>query len=263
MKTCRVCGAFVEDKEFHCPECGADMVQSSGKLSLKATPERKEKTNANPMGQSMATGSGLTDILRSGAAEEGADEEEIDEFYGASIPTSMAKTTIDEDYSSKKKNRKIVSKIIKLVILLAAAYGVYFLVTNVILKEKEKGALTSEEAMEILVDGINSKDPDKLEKIIPPYIKETTEEAQYIIDMFDGAEITDYRITNSEKFTPGDLTRLKDEIKLSLNKAINPSDGATLNVSYRLNKDGKLMQSEAGFIFFKSEGEWYFYKMEK
>lgn len=267
MKTCRVCGAFVEDKAFTCPECGAEMVQSSGKLSLKTETDTKKKSSGNQMGQTVSTGSGLTDILRAGAADEGVDDDAIDEFYGGSIPTALTKTTIDEDYSSKKRKHKIVSKIFKLALLAAAAFGVYFFVMNVVLKEKEKGAQTYGEAIEIFIDGINDNDPDSMTKIIPPYEREKIDNAQFYIADFEGAKITEYRekrVVDGKEQDPDAISPnvLMSEIKLGLNKAISISETKTVTVAMRLDVDGRMRQIEVDFILFKAEGAWYLYRLQ-
>lgn len=255
MKTCRVCGAIVEDKNYVCPECGAELVKSSGTLSLKTETEKKSKSG-NPMGQSISTGSGLTDILRAGDEEDGVDDR--NDFYEGSIPTSMAKTTIEGDYSAKKK-KKIFPVVFKFLILIAVAYGIFFLVTKVILKEKEHGAKDAEEAVEILIEGIQNGDVDEVKKVIPPYIKEKKEEAQDILDKCQDIEIVNYRIKKSDTFTSGDLSTLKDEIKLKNNKTIDIDAGKSITITCKYKKGDKLTEVEKKYIYFEVDNEWFYY----
>ncbi len=253
MKTCRVCGAYVDDKEFHCPECGADvMIKSSGTLSLKQNTETKPK--ANPMGQTISTGSGLTDILR---AEAGEDVETEDFYGGGSIPLSFTRTDIDGDYSAKKK-KKIAPTIFKLILLFAVCFGVYMFVTKVIMKEKDKGVESMEDAIEIYFDSVNANDIDEMQRIVPKFLSDRRDWAESMISTHNGAKLENYKINETETLP---INELKNEILLTYNKTVSIQEANDVYISYMNNSNGVSIFEEKIFTILKIDDCWYIYRV--
>ena len=166
MKICHVCGCEVEDRELVCPDCGATVVKHSGSLSIKAQEETKKKLN--PMGMTVSTGSGLTDILRNESEFDNADVD--DDYFGGSIPLGMAKTVIEDDGRKKSDTGKVIGKVIKILCIIALLYGAYWVVVNVFLN---RDVIEShEEAIDIYVEAINDADVEKMEKVMPSYLND-------------------------------------------------------------------------------------------
>lgn len=262
MKTCHVCGCFVDDGELVCPECGATVVKSTGGLSLKQEePEKKKKTN--PIGMTVSTGSGLTDILKAGDYDEG--EAEADPFNGGSIPVSMSKNIIEDDEPVKKKSGNVFGVLFKIVIFAAIAFGIYYLITNVILKKE--GADTYEAALDMYIEALNDNDAQAMSEIVPSYMSDATEVAQSWIDSLNGANISEYSISRTDTIDDNDLTFIEEEVKLERNKVVDIREGVTLIVDFRgvsynnagnsVNRGGELKMQ-----FIKIENRWYFYPEE-
>ena len=208
MRACRKCGTEVEDKVYICPNCGSEIVGSTGGLTLKAA--ENKKTVANPMGTTVSTGSGLTDILR-------GDEDDEVEMQG-SIPTTLARNVINEDYSGKKNNARIKKLIARIIFLAVVAVGAYFLITNVFMKEK--GAKSYEDAIQFYVDAVNEKDQARMELIMPPYISATSNAAE-VLDGMKNATISSFEITDKSFLSKEEKEALQDSIKYQTTKTAN------------------------------------------
>ena len=151
MKTCHVCGAQVDDKELICPDCGATVVGSTGGFALKPQEPEKKKKSANPMGMTVSTGSGLTDLLR---AED--DEVEVeDELRGGSIPLTYAQNVIDDDaaYKEKKLKQKQKKLITRAIVIIAICIFAFVIISGY-LKQK-RGADTPDALLDIYVEAVN------------------------------------------------------------------------------------------------------------
>lgn len=259
MKTCHVCGCQVDDRELTCPDCGATVVMETSGLSLKAAePETKRRTN--PIGTTVSTGSGLTDILR--AEDDGVAED--DPFMGGSLPVSLTKTVIEDDgeYKRKKNTGKVFGAVFKLLLLAAAAYGVYYLVVNVFMKKE--GALSYEEALDIYVEAANDKDVDKMKLIVPPYESYPADEAQEWLDNLNNANFTQSDIVKVENIDSTTLTALMEEVKLYSGKTADAREGVTLTVEFRgtvVNAAGATVTKgyQLDMDFIRIKDRWYFY----
>lgn len=253
MKTCHVCGCEVDDRELICPDCGATVVKHSGMLSLKAQEEVKKKSN--PMGMTVSTGSGLTDILRADS-----DDEVEDEYFGGSLPTGLAKTVIDDSVKKKKSdNGKVFGTLFKILLVVILVYGVYWLFTEVIFN---KDYIESyEKTLEIYVDAVNNEDVDKMETIIPNYLNNTEVSADEIMrDMVD-INITRYDIIKTDELNGTDINSLQEEIKLSTSKTADIEEAVRVQVrfyGYKENESGtKIDKSdEVELIFIKYKNDW-------
>ncbi len=178
MKKCPMCGVPVDDHATECPECGCPIADTSG-FSLKSSSGSKK--SGNPMGKSISSGTGLTDILREG--DDAYDDYDDDSSYNGSIPISLSRVDIEGDYSVKKKS-KIGKYIFRIILLVAAAYGVYYLINNVFMSDRAK---SYNQALDYYVEAVNENDTDKMELIIPKYIKDSKKTAK---DYLDNLKVT-------------------------------------------------------------------------
>lgn len=239
MKKCPMCGIEVEDHASECPECGCPIADTSG-FSLKSAPSGSKKSG-NPMGKSISTGSGLTDLLREG---DDAYDDFDDTSYGGSIPLNLMRNDV-EDYKGKKKSK--IGKILFRIILIAAlAYGAYYLVVNVFMTKK---ARSYKEAVDFYVEGINDSDVDTMKAIIPPYVDDREEKAQKIIDSFNAVHIDDYNIKNVESISKFDIEQLQDAIKLSTGKTARIKEACSFDVEMTINVTGNSIKYESGSKF--------------
>ncbi|MCM1272873.1 MAG: hypothetical protein NC225_07990 [Clostridium sp.] len=225
MKTCHVCGAQVDDKELICPDCGATVVAGSGGLSLKAQEPPKKKA-ANPMGMTVSTGSGLTDLLKG----EDDDVDVEDDLSGGSIPLSFSKTVIDDDYDYKKKqeNKRIKKNVFRLILILALVIAAYFVVTTVM--NREKGAKTPEQVLDIYMEAINNGDADKLDLVMPSYLGDTHAKAEQVIADMKNAHIDSYNISKKEELDNAEVMELQDSIKYQTSRTANIKGAVRLTV---------------------------------
>ncbi len=256
MKTCHVCGALVDDRELTCPECGATVVKHSGGMTLRI--EEPVKKKANPMGTSIGTGSGLTDILRS----ENDDYESVDDEFFGSLPTSFGKEYVDTSVKKKSDNGKVFKTVFKILILAAVAYGVYFLVTNVFMKGDTIDSY--EKALDCYVESINGGFVDDLEVIIPPYVGDTEEKARKIIADKAYDNISKYDVITVDQMDSSEIVSLQDEIKLNSTKTANIKAACVAEVRFfgtTLSAGGSRVESNStqDMIFIQIRDNWYIY----
>ena len=137
MKTCHVCGAQVDDKELICPDCGATVVGNTGGFALKPQEPQKKKKSSNPMGMTVSTGSGLTDLLRA----EDEDVEVEDDLRGGSIPLTYAQNVIDDDaaYKEKKLKQKQKKLIARAIVIIAICIFAFIIISGYL--NQRRGAL--------------------------------------------------------------------------------------------------------------------------
>lgn len=213
MKTCHVCGCEVDDRELICPDCGATVVKHSGSLSIKTQEETKKKTN--PMGMTVSTGSGLTDILRNESEFDNPDID--DDFYGGSMPAGMAKTVVEGvDMKKKSGNARALGALIKILLLLAVAVGIYLFLDRMVFNRDI--VESHEEAIQIYVDAINNADAEAMEEIIPQYLNNPEIPAQEIIDEMANVSINRYDIISVRDLTELEKKDVQEKIKLSTTK---------------------------------------------
>lgn len=264
MKTCHVCGAQVDDKELICPDCGATVVGSTGGFALKPQEPQKKKKSSNPMGMTVSTGSGLTDLLRA----EDEDVEVEDDLGGGSIPLAYAQNVIDDDaeYKEKRLKQKQKKLITRAIIIIALCVFAFILVSGY-LKQK-KGADTPDALMDIYVEAVNDGDVDKMASIMPAYLDEQTE-AQKLIDDMKGAHINTCEVVRAVELSQNEMEQLQDSIKYQTGKTANIK-GATLvtvrmsgtadrggsNVTVNTEFDIQLVKLKKGI------GEYYFIHMD-
>lgn len=257
MKTCRVCGALVDDREWNCPECGATMITSGGGLSLKADEPVKKKTG-NRMGTTVSTGSGLTDILR----REDDEYDDVDDtpVIMGSLPGNMSRG-IEEDEKARKKAKndiRIMTNIFKVIFAAAVIFIVYLFVTKFIMKDK--GADSYEALVDIYVEAVNEGDVALMKTIMPEFISDRADEAQTLVDDMDGVEFTSYTIKNKEEIDRAQLDIFTDEIKLSTGNNPNLNEGYYLEVEFvGKNKDGLEIKATAVMEVYRVKHLWYLY----
>lgn len=264
MKTCHVCGAQVDDKELICPDCGATVVGSTGGFSLKQQEPQKKKKSSNPMGMTVSTGSGLTDLLRA----EDEDVEVEDDLKGGSIPLSYAQNVIDDDavYKEKKLKQKQKKIILRAIILIAICIFAYVIISGY-LKQK-RGADTPDALMDIYVEAVNDGDVDKMTSIMPAYLNEQ-EEAQKLLDNMKGAHINTCEVTKAVELSQGEIEELQDSIKYQTGKTANITGATriTVKMSGTADRGGKNVdvntQVDIQLVKLKKGiGEYYFIHMD-
>lgn len=256
MRTCRVCGAMVDDKEWNCPECGATMISSGGSLSLKSEEPVKKKTG-NRMGTTVSTGSGLTDILRGDDVDNGAEDDSV---IMGSMPTSLSKNIIDEEEARKKAkaNRQLISNIFKVVFIAACAFLVYLFVTKFVMKVK--GAETCEDLVNIYMDAVNEGDAQLMKTIVPEFLNNRLDEAEFLIEDMEGAQFSSCVIKDKETITQAQMDILTDEIKLNTGKNANLNEGYYLEVEFTgTNKNGLEIKAVAEMEVYRVKNYWYLY----
>lgn len=260
MKTCKVCGALVDDREWNCPECGATMITSSGALSLKAAEPEKKKSSGSRMGTAVSTGSGLTDILRADADDYGDYGDDDDGFGGGSMPVSLSKNLIEEEEQRKKAkaHRQLISNIFKIVALVVAALIVYLFVTKVVMKDR--GASSYEQLVEIYVEAVNDGDKELMLTIVPEFINYRTDEAAELVDELDGITITAYDIKGKEEISSTDMDLLRDALKLETGKNANLNEGYILDVQLTgKGEDGLTKTVGVKMEVYRVKDKWFLY----
>ncbi|MBE5952825.1 MAG: hypothetical protein E7257_01535 [Lachnospiraceae bacterium] len=255
MKTCHVCGCEVDDRELICPDCGATVVKHSGTLSIKSVEDTKKKLN--PMGMTVSTGSGLTDILRNESEFDNVDVD--DDYFGGSIPIGLSKTVIEDDGKKKNDTGKVLVKVFKILLVLAALYGLYFVVTNYFLNRDIVDSY--DEAIEIYIEAINDNDVDKMVKIIPSYLNDQSAPAEAILADMQNVKITRYDVLEVTDLTDDEKVELQDKIKLATTKTANFKEAVTVRVRFygtTINHSGQEIQKngEVELIFIKFKDNW-------
>ncbi|MGN0436771.1 MAG: hypothetical protein ACI4D8_09110 [Wujia sp.] len=252
MKTCIKCGATADDKEYICPACGADLVK---KTNFALKPQEEKKKVANPMGTSVSTGSGLTDILRAGDDEDGVDN---DDFVAGSIPIALSKTIIDDsDYKVKRKS-KLIPNIIKLVLLLLVLFGIYYVVTQVILKDV--GAKSKESVVKIYIEAINDDDVDRFKVIVPAYVGDAKGVSSDLINEMEDIHIDGYDIIEANEFDTDALNKLTEGIKFQTTKTANISEAYELKVSFTAHAEddtSNTFNTTTTMVVVKIRDSWY------
>lgn len=264
MKTCHVCGAQVDDKELICPDCGATVVGSTGSFALKPQEPQKKKKSSNPMGMTVSTGSGLTDLLRA----EDEDVEVEDDLMGGSIPLTYAQNVIDDDavYKEKKLKQKQKKIITRAIIIIAICIFAFIIISGYL--KQRKGADTPDALMDIYVEAVNDGDADKMASIMPAYLNEQTE-AQKLIDNMKGAHISTFEIVKTTELSQMETEELQDSIKYQTGKTANIKGAmlVTVKMSGTADRGGKDVTVNTQFDIQlvklkKGIGEYYFIHMD-
>ncbi len=221
MRTCHVCGREVDDKTYICPDCGAEVVGSSGGLTLKANAPEKKKA-VNTLGTTISTGSGLTDILRAD------DEGDNSDFYGSMPnPTSYDLT----DYESSKKAKNHYGPLIfKIVVVGIIAFVMYLLIAKIFLKKD--GSESYKEALDTYIEAINEADLDKMEFVSPAFLTDRTSESKKALSRLDGVKIDKYEIEETYFLNAEEREKLQESIKAATTRTPKFSD--VVNIKLRI-----------------------------
>jgi hypothetical protein len=231
MRKCHVCGLEVDDRTYICPDCGAEIVGSSGGLSLKAGTQEVKKKTGSSLGTTVSTGSGLTDILRG--------DDDVEDF--GSMPAAISYDLTDYE-TNKKAKRHFGKSIFKLICVAALAFGLYMLITQVFLKKT--GPETYMEALETYIEAINNSDQDKMEFVIPPVYENKESTASEALSKLDGVSIDNYEVEDKYFLNSDEISTLQDSIKYATTKTANMSD--VVNIKLRISgKLGSLVSSGA------------------
>ncbi len=254
MKTCHVCGALVDDRELTCPECGATVVKRTEGMTLRI--EEPVKKKVNPMGTSISTGSGLTDILRS----ENDDYESVDDEFFGSMPTSLGREYVETSVKKKSDTGKVFGTVFKIILVLAAAYGIFLLVTKVFMKTD---AIESyDAALECYVEALEKDDVSAMEKIMPPYVSDANDEASKIVSENILETVSKYDVITKDQLDEQGIVSLQDEIKMNSTKTANIKEAYTTKIRVygtTISAGGSEVEynTEYELVFLRIRDNWY------
>lgn len=254
MKTCKVCGAMVDDKEWNCPECGATMITSGGTFSLKQGEEHAKRKADHTLGTMVSTGSGLTDILR---AEDDVDDSPT---IMGSVPISLSQNHIDEEEVRRKAkvHRQLIGNIIKIAFVLAVAFAIYLYITKVILAPK--GADDYEKVVDTFVEAVKDDDTNLMKSIMPHFVSDRNEATADMMEEMSGVTISSYNIVSSSAIADANIDIFNDDIKLETGKIANISQGYTLEVEFAgTGKSGKNMNKVVTMEVYRVNNLWFLY----
>lgn len=240
MKKCPMCGTSVDEHASECPECGCPIADTSG-FSLKSSPGGSKKSG-NPMGKSISTGSGLTDLLREG-------DDAYDDFddtsspYG-SIPISLSKTDVG-DLNIKKKS-KVGKYIFRIILIAALGFGIYYLITNVLLTDKAK---SYNQALDYFVEAINEDDVKKMEIIMPPYLDKNSSQAEDYLENLGILHVNSYNVRDLNELSESEIDNLQESIKLETGKTARIKEGYSMTVDLKVTVEGDSSRYVKGSSF--------------
>lgn len=225
MRRCHQCGLEVKDEIYICPDCGAEIVGSTGGLSLKVDETVKKKSSAS-LGTTIGSGSGYTAILKN-------DEE--DDQYAGDISTPVFYDASDLEIT-KKKHKKIpvFSILLKLIFIGIIAFGLYSVFAKIFFGKE--GPKSYEQAIDIYIEAINESDVDKMMKVTAPFYNDRKLEAEDEIKEMEGIHIDSYKIEDVKYMDSNKISRIQDAIKYQSNKTANIHNAVEL----KLRVDGKL-----------------------
>lgn len=264
MKQCHACGAYVEDDARSCPECGATIVTGGSGLTLKEDKDAKRKIPSHSTGHTVGQGTGLTSLLDN--SDEYADLES-DAYGGGSLPVSMSKNQLKEYEAAKRHERQrkgagAIGTVVKILVLAAIAFGVYYLFVNVLLKTD--GLESPEAVMDEFVAAVNEKDTEKLKAILPPYLITNLGTAENYLNSLSEAHIDKYDILEKKEISKSEIDQLEDTIKMSQGKTTTIKEAFDIRMRVNgtmKNKQGNKVNKfpEVTFRFINVKGAWYLY----
>ena len=264
MKQCHACGTYVEDDARSCPECGATIVTGGSGLTLKEDKNANRKIPSHSTGHTVGAGTGLTSLLE--ASDDYADLE-ADAYGGGSLPVSMSKNQLKEYEAAKRheKQRKgagAFGTFVKILVLIAIAFGIYYLFVNVLLKTD--GLETPEAVMNEFVAAVNEKDVEKLKAILPPYLITNLGTSENFLNSLSEAHIDKYDILEKKELSSNEINQLEDSIKMGQGKTANIKEAVDIRMRVSgtmKNKQGNKVNKfpEVTFRFLNVKGVWYLY----
>lgn len=250
MAVCESCGAKVQDGLTICSECGRPVKKMKTTLELKGQNGRKPKkaTMFSPADE-------YGDVVDSNSV-------------GGAEPVTVTKEKIEyyESENKKEKRKKrpgIFTWIIRLVVLAAIGYGVYYLCVNVLFKPD--GPETYEEAFDAVIEATNSKDKENIMTCIPAYITDNIRVSEgYLSNMHDAdIESAEIKQDTVHMWSKQELNAMNDDVQLQHGKTANIKEGVTFTAKlrgYARNEKGNRVAryTEVEMNFIKIKGVWYF-----
>jgi translation elongation factor EF-1beta len=138
------------------------------------------------------------------------------------------------DYETNKKAKLHPGKIIfRLLCVAVLAFGIYMLVTNVLLKKD--GPATYQEALDTYIEAINNQDLDDMEFVTPAFFTDKTAEATQKLENVKDMHIDEYSVEDKYYLTSEEISKLQDDIKYATSKTANMSD--VVNVKLKVSGD--------------------------
>lgn len=252
MKTCSECGTRVNSAVLICPECGHTFPRESGtKLSLK---QNTGGSNSHSLGMTINDGTSSVMMDDNFEAQDTG-------YYGSVNHKLFAELEEDEKeaaaYRKRRESKKVVSLLIRIAVIGALIYGVYFvLMTYVFVK---KGADTYTDALNMYMEAINNEDASKMSEIVPPYFPDRKEEGQKWIDRIVGSKFTSISVSKRDRIPADEFTEMQDNIKMIYNKTLYITDSCRLTVEIKGSKKGINKGCFVKIDLIESEGKWYIF----
>lgn len=237
MKTCQECGTKVNDNELVCPCCGATVVMHVSGLSLKNSSGAPKKKPSSSLNMSVSQ-----DFL---------DVEQPFVVTSKSIPKTKEKE--EKSYSVRGKST-FFPKLIKFILFVAIAYGIYTAITTYLVKDN--GVTDRDTAYNIYIEAIKNPtvDNSELKKLIPPYEKESHFMQSKYINIAEGDTIFKADVTNKRVFSDNEVDRLVTDIKLATGNTPKIREAGSYDLRY-VTKKGTLIEQTVTFV--KIRNSWY------
>lgn len=247
MAVCESCGAQIQEGLTVCPQCGKPIVKMKTSLELKGENGRKAVK-----AKSFSPSDNYGDIFDGNSV-------------GGTEPVKITKEAIKENKqvnSGPKKTSgvaKFFSMLLKIVIVAAIGFGIYYFVTNVVMKKE--GPETYQEVLDIFKAAVNENDEEKLLSLVPEYITANKALVDDIMPQVEETQYTTITVIKETTWTSADLSEFNDRIQLEHGKTVDAKEGVTLKLGLRgkmLNKSGiPISYMEVELDFVKLKGIWY------
>lgn len=247
MAVCESCGAKIQEGLTVCSNCGKPIVKMKTSLSLKGE-NGKKAVKAKAFSPTDDYG----DIYDGNSV-------------GGTEPVELTKEDIKENKPSHSGSNassgigKFFGILIKLAIVAAIGFGIYYLFANVILKPK--GPETYQEALDVFQEAVNENDEEKLLSLVPEYITANRAFVQDILPLVEETEYTTITIIKQRKWSDTEVEAFNDRVQMEHIETVDAKDGVTLKLGLRgkmLNASGiPISYMEVELDFVKIRGVWY------
>lgn len=247
MAVCESCGAKIQEGLTVCSQCGKPMVKMKTSLSLKGENGKKAVK-----AKAFSPADDFGDIYD-------------DNSIGGKEPVEITKEDIKEkkaEQSGPKRPSgvaKFFGILVKLAILAVIGFGIYYLITEVIMKPK--GPETYQAAIDVFKAAVNENDEEKLLSLVPEYITANKALVQDIMPMVKETEYTTITVIKETKWSSADISKFNDRVQMQHIETVDAKDGVTLKLGLRGNMKNAsgipISYMEVEIDFVKIRGVWY------